>query len=103
MEQPLYTRKAEDDQQRIQFYTSFWARYSTIICRFWNCIIILFLFVYLFIFIHYYFILGEEVERVTHFKYLGTSIEEEGGMETEIAKRVGAGWMNWKKCSGVLC
>ena len=48
-------------------------------------------------------ILGEEVERVTHFKYLGTSIEEEGGMETEIAKRVGAGWMNWKKRSGVLC
>ena len=28
-------------------------------------------------------ILGEEVERVTHFKYLGTSIEEEGGMETD--------------------
>ena len=48
-------------------------------------------------------ILGDEVERVTHFKYLGTSIEEEGGMETEIAKRVGAGGMNWKKCSGVLC
>ena len=48
-------------------------------------------------------ILGEEVERVTHVKYLGTSIEEEGGMETDIAKRVGAGWMNWKKCSGVLC
>ena len=33
---------------------------------------------------------------------MGTSIEEEGGMATEIAKRVGAGWMNWKKCSGVL-
>ena len=48
-------------------------------------------------------ILGEEVERVTHFKYLGTSIEEEGGMETEIAKRMGAGWIHWKKCSGVLC
>ena len=31
-------------------------------------------------------ILGEELERVTHFKYLGTSMEEEGGMETEIAK-----------------
>ena len=24
-------------------------------------------------------------------------------METEIAKQMGAGWMNWKKCSGVLC
>ena len=43
------------------------------------------------------------IDRVTHFKYLGTSIEEEGGIENEIAKRVGAGWMNWKKCSGVLC
>ena len=48
-------------------------------------------------------ILSEEVERVTHFKYLGTSIEGEGGMATEIAKRVGAWWMNWTKCSGVLC
>ena len=28
-------------------------------------------------------------------------MEEEGGMETEITKRVGAGWINWKKCSGV--
>ena len=48
-------------------------------------------------------ILGEELERVTHFKYLGTSMVEEGGMETEITKRVGAGWRNWKNCSGVLC
>ena len=48
-------------------------------------------------------ILGEELERVTNFKYLGTSMEDEGGMETEITKRVGASWRNWKKCSGVLC
>ena len=48
-------------------------------------------------------ILGEELESVTHFKYLGTSMEEEGGKETEITKRVGTGWINWKKCSGVLC
>ena len=24
-------------------------------------------------------------------------------METDIAKRVGAGWMNWMNYSGVLC
>ena len=30
-------------------------------------------------------------------------MEEEGGMETEITKRVGTGWRHWKKCSGVLC
>ena len=47
--------------------------------------------------------LGEELERVTHFKYLGASMEAEGGMETEITKRVGAGWRNCKKCCGVLC
>ena len=34
-----------------------------------------------------------------HLKYLCTSIEDEGGMETEITKRVRAGWINWKKCS----
>ena len=48
-------------------------------------------------------IIGEKVERVTHFKYLGTSIEEEGGMGTEIAKRVGAGWMNWTGRNAVEC
>ena len=48
-------------------------------------------------------IIGEKVERVAHFKYLGTSTEEEGGMETEISKRVGAACRNWKRCSGVLC
>ena len=37
-------------------------------------------------------ILGEELERVTHFKYLGTRMEEEGGMETEITKRVSSIW-----------
>ena len=31
-------------------------------------------------------ILGEELERVTHFKYLGMIIEEENGVETEIIK-----------------
>ena len=45
-------------------------------------------------------ILGEEVERGTHF---GTSIEEQCGKEMDIAKRVGAARRNWKRCSGVLC
>ena len=47
-------------------------------------------------------LLGEELESVTHFKSTGRSIEEEGVMETEIPKRVGAGRRNWKKFSGVL-
>ena len=47
-------------------------------------------------------ILGEELQRVHHFKYLGSK-EETGGMTTENAQRVSAAWRNWKRCSGVLC
>ena len=48
-------------------------------------------------------VLGKELLRVLHFKYLGSSVEETGGMTTEISQRVNAAWGNWKRCSGVLC
>ena len=48
-------------------------------------------------------ILGEELQRVHRFKYLGSSVEKTGGMATEITQRVSAAWRNWKRCSGVLC
>ena len=32
-------------------------------------------------------ILGEELQRVHHFKYLGSSVEDTGGMTTEISHR----------------
>ena len=36
-------------------------------------------------------------------KYLGSSVEETGGMATGTTQRVSAAWRNWKRCSGVLC
>ena len=48
-------------------------------------------------------ILGEEQQRGHRDKYLGLSVEETGGMTTEITQRVSAAWINWKRCSGVLC
>ena len=48
-------------------------------------------------------IIGEELQRVHHFMYLGSSVEETGGMATEITQRMSAAWRNWKRCSGVLC
>ena len=48
-------------------------------------------------------ILGEELQRVHHFKYIGSSVEDTGGMTKEISQRVSAAWGNWKRCSGVLC
>ena len=35
-------------------------------------------------------ILGEELQRVHHFKYLGSSVEETGGIATENTQRVSA-------------
>ena len=47
-------------------------------------------------------IIGEELQRVHRFKYLGASVEETESMTTEISQRVSAVWGNWKRCSGVL-
>ena len=33
---------------------------------------------------------------------LGASVDDTGGMTTEISQRVGETWGNWKRCSGVL-
>ena len=48
-------------------------------------------------------ILGVELQRVPHFKYIGSSVDETGGMATEITQIVSAAWISWKRCSGVLC
>ena len=42
--------------------------------------------------------LGEKLQRVHHLKNLGSSVEETGGMTTEISQRVSAAWGNWKRC-----
>ena len=46
-------------------------------------------------------ILGEELQRVHHVEYLGSSVEETGGMTTESSQSE-CSMRNWKRCSGVL-
>ena len=41
--------------------------------------------------------------QVTEFKYLGSTLQSDGDMTTEINKRNQCGWNNWRKMSGVLC
>ena len=38
---------------------------------------------------------GDELDIVTRFKLLETSIDEDGGMEMSITKRAGERWRNW--------
>ena len=44
-----------------------------------------------------------KVPRVKEFKYLGPTVQESGGCEMEVKKRVQAGWNGWRRVSGVIC
>ena len=44
-----------------------------------------------------------KVPRVKVFKYLGSTVQESGGCEREVKKRVQAGWNGWRRVSGVIC
>ena len=44
-----------------------------------------------------------KVPRVKEFNYLGSTVQESGGCEREVKKRVQAGWNGWKRVSRVIC
>ena len=46
---------------------------------------------------------GEKLKRAKNFKYLGLTVSNDGGCEEEVRRRIQAGWMIWRKVSGVLC
>ena len=45
---------------------------------------------------------GENVKRAKNFKYLGSTLSSDERCEEEVRRRIQAGWMSWKKVSGVL-
>ena len=44
-----------------------------------------------------------QLPHVTEFKYLGSTLHNDGDMSSEINMRTQCGWNNWRKMSGVLC
>ena len=44
-----------------------------------------------------------KVPRVKEFKYLRSTVQESGGCERKVKKRVQAGWNGWRRVSGVIC
>ena len=44
-----------------------------------------------------------KVPRVKEFKYLGSTVQESGGCERVVKKRVQARWNGWRRVSGVIC
>ncbi|KAM7524737.1 hypothetical protein LguiA_014639 [Lonicera macranthoides] len=43
------------------------------------------------------------IPQYTRFKYLGSIIQEDGEIEGDVNHRIQAGWLKWRKASGVLC
>ncbi|XP_047488657.1 uncharacterized protein LOC125038984 [Penaeus chinensis] len=39
----------------------------------------------------------------SEFRYLGSTVQSDGGVEAEISRRIQSGWTNWKKMAGVMC
>ena len=46
---------------------------------------------------------AEDVKSIEDFKYLGSTVQKDGGVEKEVAKRVQAGWGAWRKITGMMC
>ena len=46
---------------------------------------------------------GVKLKRVSEFKYLGSTLQEDGGASREVERRIAAGWHAWKNMSGILC
>ena len=44
-----------------------------------------------------------QLPHVTEFNYLGSTLQSDGDMSTEINKRTQCGRNNWRKMSGALC
>ncbi len=43
------------------------------------------------------------LKRVDRFKYLGSTVAEDGELSAEIGHRIQRCWKNWRNMSGVLC
>ncbi|XP_076895715.1 uncharacterized protein LOC143548420 [Bidens hawaiensis] len=46
---------------------------------------------------------GQVVPQVTKFKYLGSFVQSDGEIDSDVAHRVQVGWCRWRAATGVLC
>ena len=46
---------------------------------------------------------GSVIKQVEKFKYLGSTLSQEGGCEAEVESRIKAAWGKWREVSGVVC
>ena len=44
-----------------------------------------------------------QLPQVTKFKHMGSTLQSDSAMTTEVNKRPQCGWKNWRKIAGILC
>ncbi|KAD4179745.1 hypothetical protein E3N88_28336 [Mikania micrantha] len=45
----------------------------------------------------------QEVPKTTKFKYLGSFVQSDGDIDSDVAHRVQAGWKKWRAATTILC
>jgi len=43
------------------------------------------------------------IPQVTWFNYIGSILQNDGEIEADVNHRIQAGWLKWRRASGVLC
>ena len=46
---------------------------------------------------------GQEIPMSSHFKYLGSIIQKDGEIISDVKHRIQVGWLKWRSATGVLC
>ena len=46
---------------------------------------------------------GSVIKQVEKFKYLGSTLSQDGGCETDVDSRIKAAWGKWREVAGVVC
>ncbi|KAL6554932.1 hypothetical protein OROGR_006190 [Orobanche gracilis] len=46
---------------------------------------------------------GRKVQSADSFRYLGSIIQADGGLDDDVAHRIKSGWLKWKSAIGFLC
>jgi len=46
---------------------------------------------------------GQAIPMSSHFKYLGSIIQKDGKIDSNVNHRIQAGWLKWRSVTGVLC
>jgi hypothetical protein len=46
---------------------------------------------------------GQVVPRKDTFRYLGSMLQKDGGIDEDVNHRIKARWMKWRQASGILC